>query len=106
MDARNDPQGDADILTFDRCERIGRIALSGKAPGPEGNVLTDDDLGRLIVQGRYDIVCPMLSAWELHQAWPEAEFIVVPDAGHAVTEPGIQTALLDATDRFAKERGS
>lgn len=60
----------------------------------------------VIVQGRYDIVCPMLSAWELHQAWPEAEFIVVPDAGHAVTEPGIQTALLDATDRFAKEIGS
>jgi proline iminopeptidase len=55
----------------------------------------------VIVQGRYDVVCPMISAWELHQAWSEAEFIVVPDAGHSMTEPGIRTALLDATDRFA-----
>jgi proline iminopeptidase len=54
-----------------------------------------------IVQGRYDIVCPMVSAWELHQAWPEANFIVVPDAGHSMTEPGIAEALLEATDRFA-----
>lgn len=55
----------------------------------------------VIVQGRYDVVCPMMSAWELHQAWPEAEFIVIPDAGHSMTEPGICTALLDASDRFA-----
>ena len=55
----------------------------------------------VIVQGRYDVVCPMVSAWELHQAWPEAEFIVVPDAGHSVTEPGITDALIKATDRFA-----
>ncbi|WP_019503109.1 prolyl aminopeptidase [Pseudanabaena sp. PCC 6802] len=55
-----------------------------------------------IVQGRYDIVCPMVSAWELHQAWPEANFIVVPDAGHSMTEPGITQALLEATDRFAE----
>ncbi len=54
----------------------------------------------VIVQGRYDVVCPMISAWELHKVWSEAEFIVVPDAGHSMTEPGIQTALLDATDRF------
>jgi proline iminopeptidase len=56
----------------------------------------------VIVQGRYDIVCPMISAWELHKAWPEAEFIVVPNAGHAITEPGIQQALVNATDRFAQ----
>ena len=54
----------------------------------------------VIVQGRYDVVCPTISAWELHKEWREAEFIVVPDAGHSMTEPGIQTALLDATDRF------
>ena len=53
-----------------------------------------------IVQGRYDVVCPMTSAWELHQQWPEAEFVVVPDAGHSMTEPGILSALVDATDRF------
>jgi proline iminopeptidase len=54
----------------------------------------------VIVQGRYDVVCPMRSAWDLHRALPEAELIVVPDAGHSMTEPGIMTALLDATDRF------
>jgi proline iminopeptidase len=55
----------------------------------------------VIVQGRYDVVCPMVTAWELHQVWQEAEFIVVPDAGHSVTEPGIRDALIEATDRFA-----
>ena len=54
----------------------------------------------VIVQGRYDVVCPMMSAWELHQAWPEAELQVIPDAGHSATEPGIISALVDATDRF------
>ncbi|MDJ0615472.1 MAG: prolyl aminopeptidase [Calothrix sp. MO_192.B10] len=56
----------------------------------------------VIVQGRYDVVCPMISAWELHQAWPEAEFIVVPDAGHSMSEPGILSALIEATDKFAE----
>ncbi len=55
----------------------------------------------VIVQGRYDVVCPPVSAWELHKAWPEAEFHLIPDAGHSMSEPGIQTALLNATDRFA-----
>lgn len=55
----------------------------------------------VIVQGRYDVVCPMTSAWELHRAWPEAEFVVVPDAGHSMSEPGIRSALVEATDRFA-----
>ncbi|MEQ8755536.1 MAG: prolyl aminopeptidase [Coleofasciculus sp. G1-WW12-02] len=55
----------------------------------------------VIVQGRYDVVCPMISAWELHQVWSEAEFIVVPDSGHAITEPGIRRALIEATDKFA-----
>jgi proline iminopeptidase len=43
----------------------------------------------------------MISAWELHQAWPEAEFVVVPDAGHSMMEPGIRSALVEATDKFA-----
>jgi proline iminopeptidase len=55
----------------------------------------------VIVQGRYDVVCPMKTAWELHQAWPEAEFVVVPEAGHSATEPGIIAALVAASDRFA-----
>jgi proline iminopeptidase len=54
----------------------------------------------VIVQGRYDVVCPMMSAWELHRAWPEADFRVIPDAGHSATEPGIISALVDATDSF------
>jgi proline iminopeptidase len=55
----------------------------------------------VIVQGRYDVVCPMISAWELHQAWQSAEFVVVDDAGHSVSEPGIKDALIRASDRFA-----
>jgi proline iminopeptidase len=55
----------------------------------------------VIIQGRYDVVCPMISAWELHKAFPEAELIVVPDAGHSMTEPGIRSALIAASDRFA-----
>jgi proline iminopeptidase len=57
----------------------------------------------VIVQGRYDVVCPMQTAWELHQAWPEAEFRVIPDAGHSATEPGIIDALVEASDRFADQ---
>ncbi len=54
-----------------------------------------------IVQGRYDICTPAMTAWDLHRAWPEAEFVMVPDAGHAAFEPGIARALRAATDRFA-----
>jgi proline iminopeptidase len=56
----------------------------------------------VIVQGRYDVVCPMDSAWRLHRAWPEAQLVVVPDAGHSANEPGITRALVDATDAFAR----
>lgn len=56
----------------------------------------------VIVQGRYDVVCPATTAWELHRAWPEAKFILVQDAGHSAMEPGITTALLEATDQFAR----
>lgn len=54
----------------------------------------------VIVQGRYDVVTPMRTAWDLHQAWPEADFRIVTDAGHAVTEPGITEEIVAATDRF------
>jgi proline iminopeptidase len=54
----------------------------------------------VIVQGRYDVVCPITSAWDLHNAMPEAEFIVVPDAGHSVSEKGISSALVEAMDKF------
>jgi proline iminopeptidase len=54
----------------------------------------------VIVQGRYDICCPMTSAWDLHRCWPEATFEIVPDAGHAAFEPGIVDRLVEATDLF------
>jgi len=54
----------------------------------------------VIVQGRYDIVCPIRTADELHRAWPEADYIVVPDAGHSAMEPGVRMALVQATERF------
>jgi proline iminopeptidase len=56
----------------------------------------------VIVQGRYDVVCPMTSAWDLHRAWPEAELHLIPDAGHSISEPGIVDALVSATDRFGQ----
>lgn len=55
-----------------------------------------------IIQGRYDIVCPCSAADELSRAWPNADYIVVPDAGHSAMEPGIRAALLAATDKFRK----
>ena len=65
------------------------------------NVDRISHLPGVIVQGRYDVVCPMISAWELHQVWQSAEFIVIEDAGHSVSEPGIKDTLIRATDRFA-----
>ena len=56
----------------------------------------------IIVQGRYDVVCPMRSAWDLHRAWPEAELRVVPDAGHSAFEAGNIHELVSATDRFGR----
>ncbi len=54
----------------------------------------------VIVQGRYDVVCPMVSAWELHRAFPEADFEIVQDAGHSMTEKGIAAKLVEYTDKF------
>lgn len=51
-----------------------------------------------IVQGRYDVVCPAASAWALHKAWPGSKLVIVPDAGHSASEPGIVARLVEATD--------
>ncbi len=71
----------------------------------EGQLLEDAAAIRgipgVIVQGRYDACTPMMTAWDLHRAWPEAELVIVPDAGHSSAEPGIARALREATDRFA-----
>ncbi|MBT0565331.1 prolyl aminopeptidase [Williamsia sp. CHRR-6] len=70
----------------------------------EGQLLRDISriahIPGVIVQGRYDAVCPMRSAWDLHRAWPQAELRVVADAGHAAFELGIRRELVAATDRF------
>jgi proline iminopeptidase len=73
--------GDEDLIA-----RIGRIR---HLPG-------------IIVQGRYDMVCPVRSADELARAWPEAEFVIVPDAGHSAMEPGIREQLVLATERMKR----
>ena len=54
-----------------------------------------------VVQGRYDVVCPPVSAWDLHRAWPEADFQLIPNAGHSAFDPANTEALVAATDRFA-----
>ena len=53
-----------------------------------------------IIQGRYDMVCPIVTADELARAWPEADYTIVPDAGHSAMEPGIRRALVRATEKF------
>jgi proline iminopeptidase len=60
------------------------------------------DTPGVIVQGRYDMVCPLVSAHELHRAWPQSEFRIVADAGHSAWEPGILAALVGATERFKR----
>jgi proline iminopeptidase len=56
-----------------------------------------------IIQGRYDVICPPLTAWRLHQAWPEASFQFIQDAGHGAFEPGITAALVRATEQFKRD---
>lgn len=79
--------------------------INGGFFDPETQLL--DNVGRIrhlpavIVQGRYDVCTPVTTAWDLHRAWPEADFRLVPDAGHASSEPGIVHELVSATDRFA-----
>ncbi len=59
----------------------------------------------IIVQGRYDMVCPIVTTHELSQAWPGAVYRIIPDAGHSVWEPGILSALIDATETFKRTGG-
>ncbi|WP_069165848.1 prolyl aminopeptidase [Nocardia altamirensis] len=72
----------------------------------EGQLLRDigtiSHIPTVIVQGRHDIVCPPVSAWDLHKALPSSELHIVDDAGHAANEPGTTHHLVEATDRFAK----
>lgn len=84
--------------------RIEAHYFRSNAFRPEDKLLRDIDrirhLPATIVQGRYDIVCPIISAEALRRAWPEADYRVVPDAGHSALEPGVRAALVEATERF------
>ena len=59
------------------------------------------DKPAFIIQGRYDVVCPMVSAWELHKCLPKANFHIIQDSGHSMTEPGIAECLVKYTDKFS-----
>ncbi|MCL4142677.1 UNVERIFIED_CONTAM: hypothetical protein GTU68_008645 [Idotea baltica] len=89
-------------LAFSRIE--AHYFLNGGFMDEDGQLLRDvkkiSNIPGIIVQGRYDVVTPPTSAWALHKAWPASELYIAPDAGHAVSEPSIATALLEATDRF------
>jgi proline iminopeptidase len=71
---------------------------------PEGELLAHVGCIRhlpcTIVQGRYDVVCPPSSAFDLHESWPESELVIVADAGHSAWEPGIMRELVAATERM------
>jgi len=95
--------GDAFALAFSRIEC--HYFVNGGFFETEQQLLERIDRIRhiptVIVQGRYDVVCPVVSAWELHRAFPEATLHIVPDAGHSSMEPGIVHELVSATDRFS-----
>lgn len=103
----------ADPITATAFARIENHFFVNRGWMREGQLLDGIDAIRhiptVIVQGRYDVCTPMMTAWELHRRWPETELVVVNDAGHSSAEPGIQRALRAATDRFAdssRHRGS
>ncbi len=64
------------------------------------NIAKIKNIPGVIVQGRYDVVCPAKSAWDLHRLWPEAEIKIISDAGHAASEPSTRAALIEATDQM------
>ncbi len=94
--------GDEFALAFARIESHYFVHDAWLTEGREllRNVDAIRHIPAVLVQGRYDVVCPAKSAWDLHQAWPESELHIVPDAGHAAAEPGIVHELISATDRF------
>lgn len=98
--------GDDFALAFARIESHYFVNEGWLTNGREllapANVDKIRNIPGVIVQGRYDVVCPAKSAWDLHVAWPEADLRVVPDAGHAASEPGIVHELIRATDRFRR----
>src|SRR5690606_17040668 len=85
--------------------RIECHYFTNKAFFPTGNYLIENvhkirHIPAEIVHGRYDVVCPIENAWELHRAWPEARLHIVADSGHSALEAGIASKLVEITERF------
>jgi len=95
-------EGDDFSIAFARIEC--HYFINGGFFERDGQLLYNIDQIRhipaVLVQGRYDVCTPMMSAWDLHRAWPEANLRIVDDAGHAASEPGIVNELVNATDSY------
>ncbi|CAL1352962.1 unnamed protein product [Linum trigynum] len=97
-------RGDDDMFSL-AFARIENHYFINKGFFPSDSYLLDNvdkirHINTTIVQGRYDVCCPMMSAWDLHKAWPEAEFKIVRDAGHSANERGITAELVAANERL------
>ncbi|KAK7246666.1 hypothetical protein RIF29_41536 [Crotalaria pallida] len=100
----NIKRGDDDYFSL-AFARIENHYFVNKGFFPSDSYLLDGvdkirHINAVIVQGRYDVCCPMMSAWDLHKAWPEADFRVVPDAGHSANEPGVAAELVAANEKL------
>lgn len=84
--------------------RIEAHYFKHEVASPQTSLLGKIDRWRtipsIIIQGRYDMVCPIITANRLHQLWPEADYIVVPDGGHSALDPPIRSRLIEATENF------
>ena len=105
------PQEQQEFESADKALGVGRLEahyFRNACFLAPGQLLRDMDrirhLPSVIVQGRYDVICPPVNAWRLHQVWPGSTLQIVEDAGHAASEPGVEAALVAATDRF-RDRG-
>ena len=82
--------------------RLEAHYFKNEITSPENSILKQIDRLRTIpttiIQGRYDMICPMQTAHKLHQAWPEADYIVVPDSGHSALDPSLRSRLIEATE--------
>ena len=102
-----DPDANADVdlfaLAFARIEC--HYFINGGYFDPDDQIIQNLHLIKhiptVLIQGRLDMCTPARTAWEIHKAWPEAEFYLVDHAGHTASEPGITHELICATDRFA-----
>lgn len=100
--ASGGPETDDEVLAFARIENhyfTNQGFFASETQLLDG-VDRIRDIPAVIVQGRYDIVCPMRSAWDLHRVWPEAELVVNARAGHSMYDPENTSALVEACDRF------